>query len=896
MNLKKMRMASEQVRELFIMQGIEQELWGEFFLRGSVLFYAREKGFYDGGESGLAWLERELPSAFNHLGRAEADRFAGMENLLTTVFIRHLGEKTLKSPGELGELYEAFLYEDKTRIYRHIRNSGKLTAEDLPAATQLFTPRWLASYMAENTIGTWWLTVKPDSVLNEEMPYLLKTGCRGKSYFSLKDMTVLDPACGSGQLLLAAFDLLFRIYLERGESSGTITETIIRDHLHGWDIDARILQLAKASLLLRGRELSGAFCRSPDWSGFRNVAAEEHGSLAGKNQGRTGYAVVLANPPYMGTKAMSPELKIFLKKMYPDTHYDLYAAFMERVFDLTRDGGWSACLAQQSWMYLKSYERLRRRILKERQVQSLLHLGTGAFDTISGEVVQTAAWVMRAVKPCSGETPFYDLTDGKHGRIKEEMFLLGSGRHDRDQALFDDLPGAAFSYSVRREVARAFIHFPSMSETALVRKGMFTGNNRHFLRKWYEVPAHLIGRDFSSLEEALSSDCCWFPVKKGGPFRRWSGNGDWVLRLDRDSYAQIASAKGHRSPKLYFSPAVTWSKVTTKDLSCRYAPSGFINNDASMAVYEKEVPLLYLTALLNSSSANVLLRTVSATLNYSGGDLGKMPVALPGKLELNSVTGLVRQNIGLTQWEERFRETSPDFTGHPVLTFAEPGAELNSVYRAYAAAVEQKRAQLAHNEDILNRFFAKKYGFTDFVPVTPEENLLSIRKPCPVQFASGLISFVLGVCFGRWRVPGQEPAAAVCLADRGGLLVRLVREYLGTLGVSNSLEWLANTLGSSRGKTVDEAVARYIEKKFYSDHLKVYERRPIYWPVQNGDTMIWFYYQGLKGAASAELEAEGCPSPLAKAVSGLLKPDEDDIPASIERFRAAVQEGEKAGV
>ncbi|PYZ96832.1 hypothetical protein CR205_14225 [Alteribacter lacisalsi] len=888
------RLTSKQ-KDVIQSAGVKGEAATGIFLRTAVLHYAESKGFKAGSEDGGEWLEQTMPGAFDPLKDGEKHFFDACRPRLTELFRTEAKENIFCGVEELGLFYQALIRDEKARIYKGVRKSRKIRPGEMPAATQLFTPDWIASYMAENTVGAWWLGIRPDSSLRGSMRYFVKNGAREPSPFTLQEMKVLDPACGSGQLLLKVFDILFAVYEETGAARGEIPRLILENHLYGLDIDAGILQLAKASLLLRSRELSGVFPACVDFKNIQQVDPAAHGSLCEAGTVLAShFPIVLANPPYMGTKGMPGDLSTYLKEAYPDTRYDLYAAFMERVFRLTSSGGWSACLAQQSWMYLKSYERLREQVLTSRQTSSFLHLGTGTFETISGEVVQTAAWVMRAVPPSPGKVPFFDLTAGKTAQAKEAAFLAGNGRIDCDPALFQRLPGSVFSYRASPEVTKAFDRFLPLKDTAFVRKGMFTGDNGAFLRKWYEVPAHELNRSAHSITDAFESGSCWFPVKKGGPFRRWSGHCEWVIRLDRKSYDAIQANRGHRSPHFYFQPAITWSKVTTKDLSCRYTPAGSVVNDACLAVYEKSVPLLYLTGLLNSSAANLLLRSYSSSLNYSGGDLGKLPVVVPAHRDREQVERLVRENISLTLWEERWQETSMTFTEHPVRRYR--AASLEESYHLYAQEVLQKRKKLSANEEALNRFFAEAYGLTGHVQVHPEEKTLSIRPPCPRRFARSFLSYAVGTAFGRWAEPGKKQTERTCLTEEAFMRTAEAILLAQGFGIAESFDWLAAHLTTRKNVPAEAAVRMYMRERFFRDHQQEYGKRPLYWPVWEKGRLIWFYYPGLRGTRETKLLEDGCPPHLAIRVNGLVDQDAHSIPEAYERFNRALSRAEGVNV
>jgi len=351
-------------------------------------------------------------------------------NSIRAKVVKAMDDESCKDIEIIGWLYQFYISEKKDDVFAMLKRNKKITPSNIPAATQLFTPHWIVKYMVENSLGKLWMLNNPDSSLKEHMRYYIEPDEENESFLRLstpEELTILDPCCGSGHVLTYAFDLLTRIYEERGYSKSTIPSLILENNLYGCDIDKRAATLANFALTMKARLYHRRFFRKAtkanvlelqeydDCKNIKNFGSlltpaetdEEAEGVFGavsaeytlqKEILSSEFSCVVTNPPYMGSKGMNKELSDFVKKMYPDSKSDLFAVFMERTLELTKPHGFMSMINQHSWMFLSSYEKLRVKIIKNHKIDTLVHLGPRAFEEIGGEVVQSVAFVLEKGK------------------------------------------------------------------------------------------------------------------------------------------------------------------------------------------------------------------------------------------------------------------------------------------------------------------------------------------------------------------------------------------------------------------------------------------------------------------------------------------------------------------
>ena len=629
----------------------------------------------------------------------------------------------------LGWLYQFYVAREKDDAFASFKRGKKATPEKIGPATQLFTPSWIVRYMVQNSLGRLWMLNNPGSRLAEQMEfYIPPEGDPGAFVHidSPEDISLADPACGSGHILVYAFDLLLEMYRERGYRDRDAVAAILGKNLHGLEIDRRAAQVAELALTMKARKADRRlFAREdtprPDVCVLEPVAIDaselpfgcmlahdealldalthltECGSLLAPTTGelsdlRTAvhacgddirysdvrerleralavceklartYTVVVANPPYMGSSNFDLWTSAWIKKHYADVKSDLCTCFIERGFGMLCPAGYSAMVTMQSWMFLGSFEKMRTKLLAQKTITSMCHLGARAFDAIGGEVVATTATVFENAR-VEGKGAYIRLVDligseAKHAAALEAIQNPTCGWFYRaDAATFKDIPGTPIAYWASEAMRRAFKEGESISKYFMaVVKGIFTGDNARFLRLWTEVSSSTIGHN-------------WMLYAKGGVFNKWYGNIDYVINW-KDNAKELRNFDGSgMSPSKYFGyPTLTWSKISSSVISFRMNDSNVYFDDASPALvfqsmYEQQSVIML--GILNSSVVDYFLRILAPTLNYQVGDICCLPIL---KVEDDEkVNSLVLDSIALSKSDWDSFETSWDFECHPLV-------------------------------------------------------------------------------------------------------------------------------------------------------------------------------------------------------------------------------------
>lgn len=679
-----------------------------------------------------AELAECMPAVFEPVGSA-------MELLLPTGLLRAdgvIGKLVTDIPEDdwregveiVGWMYQYYVSERKDEVFASFKKGKKAEREAIAPATQLFTPHWIVRYLTENSLGRLWMLNHPNSNLLEKMPYFIKPDDEDEADFkhvsSPEEITCVDPACGSGHIVVYAFDLLAAMYEEAGYSNRDAARLIIEKNLTGFEIDSRAGAMASFALTMKACELDSRFLRrgvvpkivvlerfefQPDeLASCPNVAVkkslldaiahlDECGSLlqpsaddlaaierdlASLANGSSLFAgmaaeklerlqaalqplamhydVVVANPPYMGSSSLGSWMSAWVKKQYPDEKSDLCTSFIERGFSLSANNGTNAMVTMQSWMFLGSFEKMREKLLKKHALLSMAHLGTRAFGSIAGEVVSTTATVFSNA-PSSSNGTFVRLVDMGGEDEKREGYLEALANHEcgwyyrRSANAFESLPGGQIAYWLGDGASRAFLKGVPLGQLAYPRTGFTTGDNEVFLRLWGEVAVHKIGRK-------------WFYLNKGGDFRKWYGNNEYVVDWENNGI-RMKNAAGStiRNPDYYFKRGATWGKITSSHLSSRMMPENSLFDAVGLACFpSSNMSIELILALLNSNAIDFISQALNPTLSFSAGVISDLPV-MSLQESCDVIERYVSENIYMSKTDWDMNETSWDFKRHPLV-------------------------------------------------------------------------------------------------------------------------------------------------------------------------------------------------------------------------------------
>jgi hypothetical protein len=767
-------------------------------------------------------------------------------------------EEWLKRPEWAGWLYQYVLEERKDTIFSELKKGRKAGIADIPAITQLFTPEWIACYLAENTIGRLWLEQHPESPLSLAWRYYERGAeARQSANASPSGWKIMDPACGCGHLLAAAFNVLLPIYREEGMDAPAAVRTILERNLSGLDLDPWAVLICRFVLMLKAAQAAPNLIEQPVKLRILSVHAdgrEEWGSLlravdcrdqaASDLLGDT-YDVVITNPPYLGRRHMSAQLADCLDERYPRSRNDLFAAFMERALEFLRPGGYHGAINQHAWMYLSGYEELRRGLLEDCTFLSVLHLGSRAFEDITGEVVQTVSFVLRKEAAGSDTSGVYwNLTECSSPAAKESAYLerTSSLRSIVRQRDFLKLPGARMIYGLPEPYKRLFVEYPSLSSLYAVKKGMDTGSNDRYVRYWHEVPEERLSFRTESAERAV-----WFPYAKGGGFREWYGNHYYVVNWSGNGRDIRADTRSNlRNEAYYGKPGVTWSTVSTERVGFRLLEPGFLfdNGGSSLFPQHEEAPSRYaLLAYLNSDPAFELLRQLNPTVNMQPGDVGRLPVCeeLLHDTEL-AVLGELCTRLAQESWDET--EWSWHYTRHPMVR--QGHMRLEEAYKEWTATRLERSNRLTNAEREINRIIHERLGLLyqsdeasgDTQAYAPKQKTNSIRDDLFT-----LLSYAVGCMCGRYPMNTHSDGLEPLFLSRLHFVPRFEQwldRLWGEANKATNLNWIADVLVCEESETSMERILRYFQEEFYTEHLRYYFKKPYYAMLGSGPNKALF--------------------------------------------------------
>ena len=836
----------------------------------------------------------------------------------------------------IGWLYQYYNSEKKDDVFAALKKNVKITKENIPAATQLFTPDWIVHYMVENSLGRLWVEGHSNDELKSQWKYYLEEAEQEpdvqaqlasirEEYKALKpeDILCIDPCSGSGHILAYMFDVLVQIYEAYGVDTRTAVASIVENNIYGLDIDDRAAQLAYFSVMMKACQYDKRFLRrkvqphvyavvesnyvdpnvmeyfcngdaklkvvmdiiiselhdakeygsiltvtQQDWSVLYDRFAEitEDINMSRETALREllplvqvaealaqKYDVVVTNPPYMGASGMSAKLSDYVKKNYPDIKSDLFAVFIEKCGKMPKKNGYQAMITQHAWMFLESFEKLRNKML-HRDVVNMVHLGAHAFEEIGGEIVQTVAFVCsnRISTPTTGK--YIRLTTFDDAARKEKEFSNSENSFECNTKNYLLIPTSPFSYWISNTYYKSFREFKVIGDVGNTKKGVLTGNDKRFVRLWFEISQEKMGRDIKNYDDMLQKNFKWIPATGGGTYRKWYGNFENVINMENDSYEiRFDNSNNYRlrESTYYFQECSTWSEVSGKGLSMRYVPNGILfGNSGPVCFWQSHI--FYWLALLNTKVSMEFLRFLSPTLTFGPEQLKRIPCEFKSNTRIEEMS-LENVEIARNEWDSF--ETSWDFQHHPLLQKVPTIAE---AFNQWQAVCNERFQQLKANEEELNRIFIDIYGLQDELTPEVQDKDVTVRKADLGRDIRSFISYAVGCMFGRYSLDMEGLAYAggewdnskyasfaadkdniipICddeyfEDDIVGLFVKFVKTVYGADTLDENLRFIAAALGG-KGQPKD-VIRNYFLSDFYSDHCKIYQKRQIYWLFDSG--------------------------------------------------------------
>lgn len=884
----------------------------------------------------------------------------------------------------IGWMYQYYISEKKDEVFAALKKNVKITKENIPAATQLFTPKWIVKYMVENSLGRLWLEGHPNEELQKEWKYYLEEAEQElevqeelkkireeHSQLKPEDIKVLDPCMGSGHILVYAFDVLYEIYKTAGYSEREIPRMILQNNLYGLDIDDRAAQLASFALIMKARHYNRRLFREIEresldlnlcsiqesnvipkdavdyfigenetlrkdieyliqvfndameygsilevekvnyqaleqklnevekennlmFADYRNILLEKLKLIIKQTKIMSKkYHITITNPPYMVNKNMNSKLRDFVNENFSNVKQDLFSAYIDRLSSYCAANGLMGLMTPNVWMFISSFEELRKMIINKKTLISLIELNKSAFTEAT---VSICTFIIRN-KNVKYLSNFIGLKKFSGWDNQEKMVLeainnkMVSYKYEVDMKKFLSIIGNPIAYWINNEYFNIYADNKKLREIAEPKTGILTGNTELFIRFWSEVDITKIGFGMQEYEDINKYGFKWFPYNKGGGYRKWYGNNYYIVNMENNgedikNYNNGANYR-LRDSKNYFKESITWSLLTSATFNVRFSTTGFLCDVAGSSIYAKKEELYYLISLLTTKVGLSLLEIQNPTLNFPIEDIGNVPVNMVKEVsELYKINNLVEKNIKQSKFDWDSFETSWDFKVHPLIKLLDKGEKhnLSAIFRIWETECEENFEQLKANEEELNRIFIDIYGLQDELTSEVEDKDVTVKKADRERDIKSLISYAVGCMLGRYsidaegliyaggkfkdkwnlddnkvrKIENDEEGAiisdswvdATFLPDSDNVIpitedeyfeddivsrfIDFVRTVYSNETLEENLDFIADSIGRKPSETGRQAIRRYFIKDFYKDHLKVYQKRPIYWMFESG--------------------------------------------------------------
>lgn len=922
-------------------------------------------------------LNKTLPFMFEKIGHFAELLFPA--GIITSKFFRTLvdtesiTEEAWSNVEIIGWLYQYYISEEKDRV---IKAKKKYKKNEIPFATQLFTPDWIVRYMVQNSLGRYWVESHEEDIdLKENWEFYLENPEKEPDFdkkiapyinkdLNVEDIKCFDPACGSGHILVYMFDVLYEIYSKCGYSRGEIPMLIIEKNLYGLDIDMRAYQLACFAVIMKGMSYDKLLLRkigrevdsrgkyidlniacvketnilfedenltihdniaflaeeesgeaynkvkyfveslknanifgsltkvegfdkeflenrleyiknNPEIDIFREKSRELWVSILGdlikqSSIMKKTYDVLVTNPPYVGIKLMEDSLKEFIEKNYNVAKYDLFSAFIEMITKKVTKIGHIGLITPYVWMFTFSYNNLRKYMINNNSITSLIQLEFNAFPEAC---VQVCTFTMRNyyANICGEYIKLSDFKGAENQPIKtlEAINNEVNYRYSVKLEQFKRIKGYPFGFWLTEKEIVAFEEGIPLSEIGEPKSGIMTGNNDEFLRLWFEVNNSKIGYNMESFNDINKYKKKWFPYHKGGAFRKWYGNNEYIINMENEGYDIKFSGKNKnyrlRDSSLYFREGLTWSDVNSSYFGVRYSPKGYLfDMKGSMIFIDGEYNIKVLTAILCSKIVGELIKVLNPTISFQVNDIKRIPVLRIDSDIENELEKLVDENIKISKYEWDQYETSWDFKKHPLISFEniEKSLPLSEYVSHSIRDIEYKIQKVKDNEEIINKILIDLYGLNGSIDNNVDFKNITLRNREPIKEIKTLLSYFIGCLFGRYSldkeglifaggdfdisnynkfIPDCDNIIPVLNSEtnyfQDDIIVRFEEFLRVTFGkdyLAENIDFIAATIGKRSNESSKEAIRRYFANDFFGEHCSIYGNRPIYWLFTSG--------------------------------------------------------------
>ncbi len=838
-------------------------------------------------------------------------------------FIKGMQKEDCEEVEVIGWLYQFYISELNIEL---ISSKKTYKTEDLAPASQLFTPKWIVQYMVDNTLGQLWVEIDPGSSLTNSLEFYIKPADKDKipdrESKSIEEVKFFEPCVGSGHILSYAFDVFYKIYEEQGYNPSEIPELIISKNLFGVDIDERAAQIASFVLLMKGSRKYSRFLKAVEQKviqpnitfyqdfefdeKFKNASAigslikvepeeaenykVEINSIFGERQGKLKllydllgqrYDVVVTNPPYISASRMETQLKEYVQMNYPATKSDLFATFILRNLEFCNEEGLSGLMTPFVWMFISSYDKLREIIIENYSVNNLIQLEYSGFD---GATVPVCTFTLRRRKIIKNIGSYIRLSDfiGSKNQAPKTLEAIKNPNcgwlYKKIQDDFIKIPEFRFGYWLSKKQIEAFETQDELKKSHPPRAGLSTANNERFLRFWWEISDYKFEKA-CLIRSDLKKSSKWIPMTKGGKFRKWYGNNEYVLNFENDGEelklwlinnpndpTTKSWSRYIRNYNFYCQPGISFSDVSSGTPAFRAQGSGFIPNSRGPFIYSSSQELL---GFLNSKICVSFLKVLSPTLTFNVGDVSKIPY---NDFQDADITTIVQDCVEISRLDWNSKELSWDYSINELLRIS--GENIEKANHSYKEFWNSHFLQLNHKEIQLNKKFINKYFLgEELTSDVPLEDITILKEETDIfngqlifnqkEIFAQFMSYAVGCMFGRYSLDkeglilaNQRESLSEYLAkiqesnskfqslgdltfipDEDNIIPVLDDEYFEDDIVNRFYEFLRASFGKENFEKnlafVEECLGKDVRKSFvrdfYKDHIKRYKKRPIYW-------------------------------------------------------------------
>lgn len=825
-----------------------------------------------------------------------------------TKIINEVPEENFNEVEIIGWLYQYYIFDLKD-IYKE--KYKKYDKDSLPVMTQIFTTDSIVKYMVENAIGTKLYENNID-IRTDCSYYMINKEFEDTNKKNIEEIKFIDPCCGSGHILVYAFDVFYKVYQQLGYNKKDIPSLIIKNNIYGIDIDERAVQLATLAILLKAREydkelfnkridinivsinesnnislnnvmslsdeankkleyLISIFKDAKEYGSILKIKKYDYSDLINELEKQNNifsysitneilpliklaniltikYDILVTNPPYLGIRYFDDKLKDYAETNYKESKHDLCTIFMDS--QLLGEDGILGMVNQTTWLTQDSFKPFRKKLLENKTIMSMLILNKNIMDA----GLDVCTFIIKNKLDLEYNTHYYTVTNMDSNVKYSNEYVVNNQKYVNSK-------DCAILYNLSNSLYDVYQNSTPLYDIAPTKQGLATSDNDRFLREWYEVDYAKIGFGCKRAEEYK-----WYPCNKGGSYRKWYGNFNKIINWENDGfeikeYAKKLYKSFTRTIKnipLYFKPGITWNSLA-KELGCRIVPNGFIFETKGSMMFPEEKNILYILGLTNSKIINIVARVISPTLDFHEGPVGKLPIILDENAR-EKVEKLVKDNIDIAKEDWDSFETSWDFTKHPLLKPISKVSTIRDSISNWNNYSSKQRSLLKHNEEELNKIFINIYGLNDELTPEVDDKDITIRKEDKIRDIKSFISYAVGCMFGRYSLDEEGLVYAggdfdidrykTFKADNDNIIpitdeayfsddiVERFKTFIKTVYSDNTfnenMDYIAETLGKKGTETSEETIRRYFVNDFFNDHIKMYQKRPIYWLLDSG--------------------------------------------------------------